>query len=73
MLLEAGKPLSDAPPERPLIDVLAGKTGEVLRDVGTGVVSAAASLLSPLFWPLVLAGGAYAAFLWLKSDRRLHT
>lgn len=69
MLSEVGKPTTEAPPERPLVDVLAGKTGEVLRDVGEGAASATQSLLSPLFWPLVLGGAAFGAYVWVTSRR----
>lgn len=61
MLSEVGKPLENAPPERPLIDVLAGKTGEVL----SSAASATGSLLAPLFWPLMLGGFAFVGYLYI--------
>lgn len=69
MLSEVGAPELEAPPERPLYDVLAGKTGEVLRDVGEGAAGAASSLLAPLFWPLVLGGAAFGAYVHFIRKR----
>jgi hypothetical protein len=69
MLLEAGKPLVQAPPEVPMTSVLAGKTGEVLKVAAETAAGAAESLLAPLFWPLVIGGAAFGAYVYLTQRR----
>lgn len=69
ILLEAGKPLAEAPPEVPITNILAQATGEVIADTLDTAGGAAGALLAPLFWPLVIGGAAVALYFHFTTKR----